>query len=169
VRSFDIKAYDNAPGYWNPATSAFVPSMPGYYDLGYGDKDNQAAALQPTFSADLLTFNHEGRMPPLTSDNRTDPSYPYTAFDGIRNVGVNTTGVVRMRRVFDTWSTDYTSAPAVPLNPWQGPPFSSPVYPSFPPPYPVALRGIQIEVRLADPKNERTKTLTIRQDFTDKL
>lgn len=169
VRSFDVKAYDNAPGYWNPSTSAFVPSMPGYYDLGYGDKDNQAAALQPTFAADLLTFNHEGRMPPLTTDNRTDPSYPVTAFDGVRNIGVNAATVVRMRRVFDTWSTDYTNAPAVPINPWQGPPFASPVYPSYPPPYPVALRGIQIEVRLADPKNERTKTLTIRQDFTDKL
>ena len=31
------------------------------------------------------------------------------------------------------------------------------------------LRGIQIQIRVADPTNQRIKTLTIRQDFTDKL
>ncbi len=50
-----------------------------------------------------------------------------------------------------------------------GPPFSPPVYPSYPPPYPAPLRGIQIQVRVVDPTNQRIKSLTIRQDFTDKL
>ena len=34
---------------------------------------------------------------------------------------------------------------------------------------PGALRGIQIQIRVTDPTNQRVKTLTIRQDFTDKL
>jgi hypothetical protein len=44
-----------------------------------------------------------------------------------------------------------------------------PIYPSYPPPYPAQLRGIQIQIRVADPSNQRVKSLTIRQDFTDKL
>ena len=50
-----------------------------------------------------------------------------------------------------------------------GPPFSPPIYPSYPPPYPAPLRGIQIQIRVADPTNQRIKSITIRQDFTDKL
>ena len=50
-----------------------------------------------------------------------------------------------------------------------GPPFTPPIYPSYPPPYPAPLRGIQIQIRVMDPTNQRVKTLTIRQDFTDKL
>ena len=50
-----------------------------------------------------------------------------------------------------------------------GLPFEPPVYPSYPPPYPMPLRGIQIQIRVVDPRNERIKTLTIRQDFSDKL
>ncbi len=91
-----------------------------------------------------------------------------------------------MRRVWDSWSTEYTRAPATgiynnpnnppgsntpdPLNgfPW-GPPFSPPIYPSYPPPYPAPLRGIQIQLRVVDPTSQRIKSLTIRQDFTDKL
>ena len=44
-----------------------------------------------------------------------------------------------------------------------------PIYPSYPPPYQAPLRGIQIQIRVADPTNQRIKSLTIRQDFTDKL
>ena len=50
-----------------------------------------------------------------------------------------------------------------------GPPYAPPIYPSYPPPYPAPLRGIQIQIRVTDPTNQRVKTLTIRQDFTDKL
>jgi hypothetical protein len=50
-----------------------------------------------------------------------------------------------------------------------GPPFSPPIYTSYPPPYPAPLRGIQIQIRVVDPRNERLKVLTIRQDFSDKL
>ena len=32
-----------------------------------------------------------------------------------------------------------------------------------------ALRGIQIQIRVVDPTNSRVKSITIRQDFTDKL
>jgi len=50
-----------------------------------------------------------------------------------------------------------------------GPPSSPPIYPSYPPPYPAPLRGIQIQIRVTDPASQRVKTLTIQQDFTDKL
>ena len=91
---------------------------------------------------------------------------------------------MRLRRVWDSWSTDYTNAPANSINnahattsagntlpaglPW-GPPFQPPIYPSYPPPYPAPLRGIQIQIRVTDPSNQRIKTLTIHQDFSDKL
>jgi hypothetical protein len=142
------------------------------------------------------TFAHEGRMPPLQADNRLDYQYPnptytnpnplttaftfnaqYSAYPSYSsNVGDDSKAIVRLRRVWDTWSTEYSRAPATgvvktgagagfPL----GPPFGPPIYPSYPPPYPAALRGIQIQIRVVDPANQRIKSLTIRQDFTDKL
>ncbi len=217
VRSFDIKAYDNALG--------------GYADLGWGDnvRDYPLSTTQnpknqtnlpflngtpnpnllgnpgftpnpslPGFTPYLLwnnqlfdlinqTFAHEGRIPPLVEDNRYDaqfgpvflntylgaPNYPPNNPNYTGNVGDDTSGVVRLRRVWDSWSTDYTHAPATGVFPgtgfpW-GPPLTPPVYPSYPPPYPAPLRGIQIQVRVTDPTSQRIKTLTIRQDFTDKL
>ncbi len=41
--------------------------------------------------------------------------------------------------------------------------------PSYPAPYPIPMRGIQIQIRITDPENQHVKSLTIRQDFTDKL
>ena len=228
VRSFDIKAYDNA--------------LADYADLGYGDDTRIAgqvfipdplgnyispAAVSPSpfllGNADYLnpknttlmyewpptapikgvptdyinqTFAHEGRVPPLFLDNRLDPQFPNTTYQvpigGINgppggtttaqyplinqnylsNVGDNSSGVFRLRRVWDSWSTDYSQAPATGVNPNgfpAGPPYSPPIYPSYPPPYPAPLRGIQIQIRVTDPTNQRVKTLTIRQDFTDKL
>ncbi len=143
------------------------------------------------------TFAHEGRMPPLQADNRLDAQYPnpnytnytvpypqpnstyvpqypgplYTNYSS--NVGDDNPALVRLRRVWDSWSTEYTQAPATGV--YQatgflaGPPYSPPVYPSYPPPYPAPLRGLQIQIRVTDPTNQRIKTLTIRQDFTDKL
>src|SRR5207248_786970 len=120
---------------------------------------NGTGIPQATYSC----FAHEGRMPPLVGDFRFDaqfsglnnnPNFPnYTG-----NLGANRAGVVRLRRVWDTWSTDYTSAPATGFDPSTGlplgPPFTPPVYPSFPPPYPAPLRGIQIQIRVVDPRNE---------------
>ena len=196
VRSFDVKAYDNA--------------FPGYVDLGWGDDPrtpwlagdspgaggNFAAKTPPLMrfqgnAYDTLasSFAHEGRMPPLVNDGRFDfqfgqvPAGSYAnvppgagAYQG--NVGDNNPGVVRLLRVWDSWSTDYARAPAYGYNPGFpaasvgtpiGPPFSPPIYPSYPPPYQQALRGIQIQIRVVDPRNERIKVLTIRQDFSDKL
>ena len=126
------------------------------------------------------TFAHEGRMPPLWSDYRYDAQLgqvlvgyfgtAYPNYDG--NVGDNNTTVTRLRRVWDSWSTDYSRAPGTGVLPNgfpAGPPFTPPVYPSYPPPYPAPLRGIQIQIRVTDPTNQRIKVLTIRQDFTDKL
>jgi hypothetical protein len=91
------------------------------------------------------------------------------------NLGDDRPGIVRLRRVWDSWSTDYSRAPGrgldstVSVGFQAGPPFSPPIYPSYPPPYPAPLRGIQIQIRVADPTNQRIKSVTIRQDFTDKL
>ena len=93
------------------------------------------------------------------------------------NIGDDNPQVVRLRRVWDSWSTEYTQAPGTGVNPANssaayfpaGPPYAPPIYPSYPPPYPAPLRGIQIQIRVTDPTNQRVKTLTIRQDFTDKL
>jgi hypothetical protein len=186
VRSFDVKAYDSAAG--------------GYYDLGYlsgptgfptvpagnfGSLGNRQPGMYNqtpincvtplgTVVPTLTTFGHEGRMPPLTTDNRVDAQFP-THFIGDNDPkGV---GILRMRRVFDTWSTAYTNVPSTTIlnprsgsTPSNGMPFSGkPPMPSYPPPYPAALRGIQIQIRVVDPKNQHLRTLTIRQDFTDNL
>jgi prepilin-type N-terminal cleavage/methylation domain-containing protein len=129
---------------------------------------------------DLLgqTMAHEGRIPPLTTDFRFDSqfgpvSYPlYPAYPS-GNVGDDNPGVIRLRRVWDSWSTAYSRVPANGIIgsdgfPW-GPPLGPPIYPSYPPPYPAPLRGIQIQLRVVDPAGQRIKVLTIRQDFTDKL
>ena len=227
VRSFDVKAYDNALadyadlGYGDdarafnqvfitdPQNLYIVPAVATPFPFGNADYRNLANGYEYPpmvpikgvgFDYINQTFAHEGRMPPLPLDNRLDaqfpnptyqvptnggvgapnyalqyPGYPYTS-----NVGDNSTTIVRLRRVWDSWSTDYTNAPANSINnanagnnypaglPW-GPPFQPPIYPSYPPPYPAPLRGIQIQIRVTDPSNQRIKTLTIHQDFSDKL
>ncbi len=178
VRSFDIKAYDtNAPLYNTKANGFFSA---GYQDLGYGSTSfingpgtdangNQlgsfstpAVLFQP-IGGEPQGFGHEGRVPPLPGDFRFHPRRPAL------NIGDPHAGVTRLVRTFDTWSTDYTKAPDTDifLNGYGS--SSLPIYPSFPPPYPSPLRGIQIQIRVVDPRNERSKVLTIRQDFTDKL
>jgi hypothetical protein len=157
VRSFDVKVYDD--------------SVPGYVDLGYSNYVSGAPSLQVA-TALLATMGHEGRIPPLTADFRAEPNFPSLLPTG-GNIGDDTAGVVRLRRVWDTWSTDYTHAPANGLDlggvtgfPVAGPPMTQPVYPSYPPPYPMALRGIQIQIRVADPRGEHVKNLTIRHSFS---
>jgi type II secretory pathway pseudopilin PulG len=172
VRSFDIKAYDPSPWIWSVANNQFMPAAAGYYDLGYATRNDDGSAnatmLQGTPPAFLGTFGHQGRMPPRVADGRADPQYPLA--NGNPNVGDDSPGVVRMLRTWDSWSTAYTRAPALPLDPTTGPLAGGPpTYPSYPPPYPAPLRGIQIQIRMTDPDNQRVKTLTIRADFNDKL
>lgn len=157
VRSFDVKAYENSPGYWDPNNNAFFSMAAGYYDLGYADKDNQSGNYQYVYAPDLnLTLNHEGRIPPTSLDNRFDPQTGASLAD-------NTSSTLRLLRVWDTWSTDYMYPPGAIS------PSSTSYYPAYPPPYPVPLRGVQVQIRLVDPDDEHIRTLTIRQDFTDKL
>ncbi len=160
VRSFDVKAFDPNPLMLNPATGLPTNLPAGYYDLGY------ANLVTGTPSIFLGSFAHEGRIPPLVNDFRADAQFPAL----LPNIGDNNTGVVRLRRVWDSWSTEYSIAPALPLIPYNGPLAGNPpVMPSYPAPYPAPLRGIQIQIRVVDPSNQRVKTLTIRQDFSDKL
>ena len=115
VRSFDIKAYDD--------------SLSAYADLGWGDDLRLTGATVPqylnqtplttTWGGFLYdtygkTFAHEGRMPPLVEDNRFDyqfgaAKYPLplgNTYTG--NIGDDQAGIVRLRRVWDSWSTDYS-------------------------------------------------------------
>ena len=179
VRSFDVKAYDE--------------SFAGYADLGWYDDfrintspfNHLASTSTPTVWPPLSlqtwdtlsqTFAHEGRIPPLVNDNRPDAQWPNLS----TNIGDDAPALIRLRRTWDSWSTDYTQAyssavdsnPASPtVNTLIGPPNGAgpPIYPSYPAPYPKPLRGLQIQIRVVDPRNERIKVLTIRQDFSDKL
>ena len=199
VRSFDIKAYDAAFGGYvdlgwgddlrlysagnnipaSPPFLAFTPIYPfGSFEWPVGSSR--------FFDMVNQTFAHEGRIPPLVADHRLDaqypvpydpnnPGHPYAGYNNYTgNIGDDTSTVVRLRRVWDSWSTEYTQAPAIGINPQTKQPvgpsnFTPPVYPSYPPPYPAPLRGIRIQLRVVDPKNEHVKSLTIIQDFTDKL
>jgi len=199
VRSFDVKAYDNSlANYadlgWGDDPRVTGPLVPQYLNTGTqapflgGNSDYTGNNVYPPrvqiqgqwWDYVNYTFAHEGRMPPLTTDQRYDAQYgPGTyalplnnTYTG--NVGDNNAGIVRLRRVWDSWSTEYSQAPAtgqnVSINAFPaGPPFSPPIYPSYPPPYPAQLRAIQIQIRVADPTNQHVKSLTLRQDFTEKL
>lgn len=160
VRSFDVKALDLYAKMVDPTTNQVINLPSGYYDLGY------ANLLTGTLPAFLNSFAHEGRMPPLTTDYRSDAQYPNLS----PNIGDDGTSVVRLRRVWDSWSTDYSNVPGQPVNPAHGPISGQrPTFPSYPAPYPAPLRGIQIQIRVTDPQSQRLKTLTIKQDFSDKL
>jgi hypothetical protein len=170
VRSFDVKAYEP-----NITTANLQVIGSGYVDLGYlnlvGGFVNRAQA-----NVLLQTFGHEGRIPPFGNpsaagnrDFRFNPQVPTWSVDDPGGAGAET---IRLRRVYDTWSTTYTTAPTYSwVNLASGQIFGTgaPLYPSYPPPYPIPLRGIQIQIRVTDPSTTRVKTLTIRQDFTDKL
>ncbi len=165
VRSFDVKGYDS--------------TVSNYMDLGY----NAAGLYNPNYNAAgfpnlgiamsaLQSLGHEGLIPPRSIDFRYDPQAETKGL--FYNIGDDQTGVIRLQRTWDTWSTTYTEAPADGYNPNNLLPYglslySQPVYPSYPAPYPVPLRGLQIQVRVVDPRNERIKVLTIRQDFSDKI
>ena len=121
----------------NPGFTGLTPYL--YWNNQWYDLINQ-------------TFAHEGRMPPLVEDNRYDAQYGYVgagyyaapnnAYTG--NIGDDNPQVVRLRRVWDSWSTEYTQAPGTGVNPAgtaaaffpAGPPSAPPIYPSYPPPYP---------------------------------
>jgi len=164
-------------------TGQAIPYLYGSYDaIGGGYGPNAYAAINGSlYSLIDQTFAHEGRMPPLTSDYRFDAQYGASTYTGFGtytgNVGDDSDNVIRLRRVWDSWSTTYSKAPATGVQPGTapapgfpyGPPYTPPIYPSYPPPYPAPLRGIQIQVRVTDPTSQRIKVLTIRQDFTDKL
>jgi prepilin-type N-terminal cleavage/methylation domain-containing protein len=149
------------PFLWPPVVndSVWPPDPFSTYTMGYN----------AGFNLISQTYAHEGRIPPLVNDRRPDYQFPLLT----PNLGDDNANVVRLRRVWDTWSTDYSNAPATGTNPVtcqpMGPPFGPPIYPSYPPPYPMPLRGIQIQIRVVDPRNEHVKVLTIRQDFSDKL
>ena len=224
VRSFDIKAYDNAlagygdlgwgddlrlylnyiergqnfqlpnngqnntPGPWNVplylGTSSFPIPPPVTLWPPIVPQTGLSSLPGGTYYSTInQTFAHEGRMPPLVEDQRFDAQWGAASsylpsgstflqtYSG--NIGDDNPGIVRLRRVWDSWSTEYSKAPSSGVYPEgssAGPLTGTPpVYPSYPAPYPAPLRGIQIQIRVTDPSNQRVKSITIRQDFTDKL
>jgi type II secretory pathway component PulJ len=187
VRSFDIKAYDPAARQYVDLGYGLMPTTPPFVAISgtivggvaWNEANVQSNPNLP-WNETLRTFAHEGRMPPIlsngtsTGDFRLDAHYPvFNAQNPASSwfVGDTNAATIRMRRVYDTWSTDYAYPPDTAFNnPVSGPLAGQrPVYPGFEAPYPVPLTGIQIHVRIADPRNERIKVLTIKQDFTDKL
>ena len=162
-------------------------------------EDNRLDAQYPNLN--YIAFSQPFNIPLGTSfqpqyGNVSDPTTggtdSFTFINYSSNIGDDNNGTIRLRRVWDSWSTDYTQAPANgvynnpnrpdkiggvvnpnadPLNgaPWGPKGGTPPIYPSYPPPYPAALRGIQIQIRVVDPTNQKIKSLTIREDFTDKL
>ena len=125
-------------------------------------------------------------MPPLVDDNRLDARIP----TGLRstnaaarcapvplstnsNIGDDSTGSIRLRRVWDTWSTDYTQAPATGINDPTTVPPVGPIrlrdaagLPVVSAPLPGAAAGHPDPDPGRRPPNQRIKVLTIRQDFT---
>jgi hypothetical protein len=182
-------------------TNSQVPFLAGNPDYSGNNVYPPKVMIQGQWCHDYinLTFAHEGRMPSLVEDNRLDaqvnfqnitPPY-YHNFNNFTapfgnnyqnyssNIGDDQSGIVRLRRVWDSWSTEYSQAPgsgqaingtvvAGTANA-TGLPFTPPIYPSYPPPYPAQLRAIQIQIRVADPSSQHVKSITIRQDFTAKL
>ena len=195
VKAYD----PDAPLYNNVSSGTTYTNGPfsaGYQDLGYGASgynafsyrggwlSNNGTPVTPPFQpfqpqqglsipGPPMGFGHAGRIPPIPNDFRIHPRRPtYVDSNGntqFYNVGDSSVGVIRLTHTFDTWSTAYTNAPDsdILLNGYSA--GSPSIYPSFPPPYPSPLRGIQIQIRVVDPRNERSKVLTIRHDFTDKL
>jgi type II secretory pathway component PulJ len=193
VRSFDVKAYDDSVATYvdlgnSPANSNATPNQLIIGGQNYTANGFATLALPQALNVYSSSVAHEGVIPPRSVDQRLDPQ---ALSRGIFTfIGDDQNYVIRLRRTYDTWSTRYTQAPATGYDPTNAsfPPFglnyyppspalngtgqiilSNPVYPSYPAPYPVPLRGIQIQVRVVDPRNERVKVLTIRQDFSDKI
>jgi prepilin-type N-terminal cleavage/methylation domain-containing protein len=201
VRSFDVKALDDSVSTYvdlgnSPANSNTIANQLVIGKQNFTANGFQGQALPLALNVLSTSLAHEGVMPPRgTGFSPTGPADyrfdPQAQAKGIFiPIGDDQTGVIRLRRTYDTWSTEYTQAPATGFDPTTAslapfglnvyPPslatnaqgtivLSNPVYPSYPAPYPVPLRGIQIQVRVTDPRNERVKVLTIRQDFSDKI
>ncbi|MBR5626615.1 MAG: hypothetical protein IKW74_03210, partial [Thermoguttaceae bacterium] len=79
--------------------------------------------------------------------------------------------------VYDTWSEKYQvyccnrneatlnmDETMIPLNGK----LSSEMLPDFPPPYQVALKGLQVEIRIFDPRSKNIRNITIEADLTKK-
>jgi hypothetical protein len=180
VRSFDIKALETRRYFKIDPANPDLPPQTAYVDLGYGNladglpivnnvRSAQVPSDIPGYYWDLSEMlAHEGRIPPLPTDLRGDGYWT--------NIGQAdpslTNRIIRLRRVWDSWSTRYSSnrkkevggsvfAP--------NPPYGPQALPSYPAPYPAPLKGLQIQIRVVDPQNQRMRSLTIRLDFTDRL
>lgn len=216
VRSFDVKVYDpNTKLYNSFTTQATTHNLisstgiradrgPGYVDLGYAELTSgfSTTPTEDSVLGVLSTFGHEGRIPPLVTDYRSDAQFRVllyaaislpglittSSYEVLSNIGDNTPGISRMRRIWDSWSTDYMRAPATPttavFNLGLAPPYVGvgtyqslgytaatdfgPAMASYPPPYPAPIRSLQIQIRINDSDNERVRIMTIRQDFAEK-
>ncbi len=76
-------------------------------------------------------------------ENRTSP---------FSHTGHSNSGLAG-RRIYDTWSASYVDNPSA-------------EYPNpIPPPYPAALRGIQVKIRVFEPDSGLIREVTVVQDF----
>ena len=147
VRSFDIKAYDDSfAGYvdlgWGDDSGSTAPArrLPPRDTHRHGDRrltaclmdDSQRDGYQQSQQQFVQrTYAHEGRIPPLVTtsgstpgsrtrrigDDRRSAPVPGSSPPTRATSATTRQGVIRLRRVWDSWSTDYTRAPASGLHP----------------------------------------------------
>ena len=153
VISFNVKA-------WDPGTNSYV-------DLGRGPMvDDDGVVIETDFSID---------------DPNNLRSAGWYAKDGAYDLNINgSTQTVPMWTrtpcVYDTWTEAYQTNFAsflaengnnadvsdIPSNA----PISSAMLPDYPPPYDVPLKGLQIEIRVFDPRSKTIRNSTFNVDLT---
>ncbi len=146
VLSFNVRAWDS--------------ELSDYVDLGSGSLNNSS----------------------ITGDNPNNlRSFGYYAWGGIAADGSTLTN--NMPCVYDTWSEQYqknlyafdsfngtnvanSSSTTMDIDSMQE--ISSSQLPDFPPPYNVALKSLQIEIRVFDPRSKQVRNATFVVDWTRK-
>ena len=146
VLSFNVRAWDS--------------ELSDYVDLGSGSLDNSS----------------------ISGDNPNNlRSFGYYAWGGTAADGSTLTN--NMPCVYDTWSEQYqknlyafdsfngtnvanSSSTTMDIDSMQE--ISSSQLPDFPPPYNVALKSIQIEIRVFDPRSKQVRNATFVVDWTRK-
>lgn len=136
VIGFDVKA-------WDPTAPNGMGGFGAYVDLGY---------LNENFSAATTSrLSHLGQSTSQLAGTSQLHGSPNTA------------------RVYDTWSTTYYG-PVWNDGLDNGTVGSNGIVDddaekTFPPPYPIPLRGIQVKIRVFEPDSKQVREVTVEQDF----
>jgi type II secretory pathway pseudopilin PulG len=191
VLDFDVKVFDpearvvaNAagdaalvpgdPGY-PAAIAGTVLSLGAYVDLGYGYgiAFNPPPNLPPAVVQALPGISVFSGLPGRytfvieptydTWSTHYENNWVDANQDGIRNAG--DTGDENGNGLFDEGTNGIDDSP--PNTPGFGT-VDDPSEQEAPPPYPVALRGIQVKIRVFEPDTRQVRDITLVHDFTTK-